>query len=190
MAVDQQQDGPANGWTWVEEAPKTPEQQSQESSYAALALKTAAKLAEPAMNIATSPTAAKSTAALARFIGGLAPIVSNPTNPMSYIAAPGAAWAAGKGGWFGGKMLQSAAMPIAKALDAAAPTLNVASGAQGVLDLAQMADPKRTDIGFMGIGKTPQPMSVVGADGKTYQPQPALINALAAYIMRELAGKK
>lgn len=32
--------------------------------------------------------------------------------------------------------------------------LSVASGAQGVLDLAQMAEPDRTDIGFIGVGQT------------------------------------
>lgn len=62
----------------------------------------------------------------------------------------------GRVGWNAGKLTQKAvAGPVARAVEAAAPYLKVLgtlSGAQAVLDLAQMADPKRTDIGVLGVG--------------------------------------
>ncbi len=66
------------------------------------------------------------------------------------------------------------ATPVAKAISAAAPyvkAISMASGAQGVLDLAQLAEPKRKDIGFFGVGSgTPDPQ------------HPALLNALFSKI--------
>jgi hypothetical protein len=54
---------------------------------------------------------------------------------------------------------------------------------QSGLDLAQIAEPTRTDIGFMGIGGTADQPAVRGADGQMYEPQPALINRLLQYVL-------
>ena len=48
----------------------------------------------------------------------------------------------------------TAAPAASSLLGKAAHGLSVLSAVQGGLDLAQMADPKRTDIGFLGIGAT------------------------------------
>lgn len=102
--------------------------QSSASSGSALAASGAERIALPvvarsAAEIATNPNAAKIGSAIGRTIGGLSPIIANPLNPMSYIAAPGAAWAGGKGGWFGAKMLQSVAGPVATAAEKIAPVV-------------------------------------------------------------------
>jgi hypothetical protein len=73
-------------------------------------------------------------------------------------AAPIEGWAAGRGGYFLGKGMQSLARPVARGLQAAEPYIKGAgptvSGAMGVGDLAQMAEPTRQDIGTLGVGKT------------------------------------
>lgn len=72
------------------------------------------------------------------------------------LAAPVEGWAAGKGGYWLAKGAQSVAAPVANAMETVAPYLQAANkliGPQGALDLAQMAEPNRKDIGFMGIGK-------------------------------------
>lgn len=60
---------------------------------------------------------------------GLVPVNAAPSVPVT--AAPGV---------------------ISRGVGAAAKGLNVLSGAQGALDLAQMAEPNRKDIGLMGMG--------------------------------------
>ncbi len=107
-----------------------------------------------AMQLATSPAVPRAVASIGRAMGGAAPIVASPANPMSYLAASGGAWSGGKAGYFTGKLAQNLAAPAAKVLDAVAPyaqALSTASGAQGALDLAQMAEPDRKDIGTLGV---------------------------------------
>jgi hypothetical protein len=56
--------------------------------------------------------------------------------------------------------LQSLAAPVSNAMETLAPyaqAISTVSGAQGVLDLAQMADSTRKDIGTLGIGHTLTP---------------------------------
>ena len=112
-------------------------------------------LAERAvMEFATSPTAAKTAGALANAgttLAGVAHGVATGNIP-EIIASPIAGWQAGKGGYWLGKRLQSVAAPVATALEKVAPYASALSGAQGGLDLAQMDDPKRQDIGVLGIG--------------------------------------
>lgn len=72
-------------------------------------------------------------------------------NPLNVA---GGMWAGGRAGWFTGKLAQNLMMPVAKAAEVLAPyvqTLGTLSGAQGALDLAQMAEPNRKDIGFFGM---------------------------------------
>lgn len=151
------------------------------------ALKSAMPLAEQgATAFATSPNVAPTAAKIGRFVGGVAAPVSGAIygGPAGAIvgaaeAAKGA-WAGGKTGWFTGKMLQNMAMPVAKGLSKLAPyaqTLGTLSGAQGVGDLAQMAEPTRKDIGFLGMSLHHQP--VPGED-------PPLVNALLEALRRKL----
>lgn len=114
------------------------------------------KVADAVEGFATSPTAAQAAGSLARNATTLSGILHGTAtmNPAEVIAAPRVGWAAGKGGYFLGKGAQSAAAPVATALDAARPyaqALGTASGAQGALDLAQMAEPNRKDIGTLGV---------------------------------------
>lgn len=151
--------------------PDTPTQVPDQSSKGALigaaiskGLPVAANLAE---RFATNPNVPKVAATVGRWAGGLTPPVVGAMKygPAGFAyglgTAAGGAWSGGKTGWFTGKLAQRVALPIAKALESAAPylrTLTTVSGVQGVNDLAQMVDPKRTDIGFLGIGPTqPEP---------------------------------
>lgn len=128
-------------------------------------------LAEPAASLAstttaqlaTNPNVPKAAAAAGRVIGGLAPIVGGGAEYgaggalMGVGAAAKGAWAGGKTGWFTGKLAQNIAAPIAEIMEKAVPyaqAVSTLAGAQGVGDLAQMADPKREDIGTLGVGRS------------------------------------
>ena len=132
--------------------------------------------------IATSPTLPKSAATVGRITGAIAPMAAGAYEyglPGFFSGAVGAAkgsWAGGKTGYFTGKLLQNATMPIAKGLSAAAPYATVLSGAQGVGDLAQMAEPDRKDIGVLGVGRS---VDVPGA-------HPPVLNALLARLRAAL----
>lgn len=164
-----------DGWEVVTPAKNISKEKGNDSG--ALPIAAASALISPAANAAaafgTSPTAARTIGAVARgatTLGAVAHGVASGS-PSEIIAAPMEGWAAGKGGYFLGKGMQAVARPIATALEKAAPyaqALSTASGAQGALDLAQMAEPTRKDIGFLGIGGgTPDPN------------HPALLNLLA-----------
>lgn len=58
-----------------------------------------------------------------------------------------------------------------------AQAITTASGAQGLLDLAQMVDKKRKDIGTLGVSLDPEQRSQTDKDA-----HPALINAVASKI--------
>lgn len=162
--ADPQQANVPEGWSVVSETTKAPTAETErrpQGSVSALAMQAASKLPAPmahaATAFATSPTAAKTASSLARGGTTLAAIGRGlfTGNPSDIIAAPMEGWAAGKGGYFLAKGAQSIANPIARALTAAEPlakAVGAAAGPQGVLDLAQMAEPNRRDIGFFGIG--------------------------------------
>lgn len=112
-------------------------------------------------DFATNPNVPKITAKVGRVIGGAAPIVGGgmELGPGGAILGVGSAakgaWAGGKTGWFTGKLLQNVSAHVANLANEVAPyleKLNPAIGAQGVLDLAQMAEPDRADIGVLGVG--------------------------------------
>lgn len=134
-------------------------------------------LANAAAEVATNPNVPKVGAAIGRAVGAVGPTVVEAAQGSGMGALTAAAlsgktaWAGGKAGWFTSKLAQSAAGPVARALDAVAPYAQTAatlSGAQGAVDLAQMAEPGRKDLGFLGIGGgTPDPN------------HPALLNLLA-----------
>lgn len=133
----------------------------------ALGTRGAAAMLEPAANaaanFATNPNVPRMFATAGRVIGGAAPVIGGAAEyglPGAAIGLAGAAkgaWAGGKTGWFTGKLAQTIAGPIAEIMEKTVPyaqALSTLSGAQGVNDLAQMADQKRSDIGFLGVGAT------------------------------------
>jgi hypothetical protein len=116
--------------------------------------------ANAAAELATNPNVPKAAAAAGRLVGAIAPTVAGGAagGPVGALAgaanAAKGAWAGGKTGWFTGKLAQEIAAPVASVAEKVAPYAQAAStvaGAQGVNDLAQMAEPKRQDIGFMGM---------------------------------------
>lgn len=198
MEVGQQAQGSVpDGWEVVQHAPApdgwevVPTKPVQPSS-SALGLQATAAAAPTAVRaveeLATNPAVPKLAATAGRVIGG----ISAPVTGAVYGGVPGAvvgaaeaskaAWAGGKTGWFTGKLAQELASPVARAADALAPyaqAISTVSGAQGVLDLAQMADQTRKDIGFLGMAKSDDASKpgVYGPSGKkiAYEDIPAAI---------------
>lgn len=128
--------------------------------------KSAAPIANAAANFAKNPNVPKHAAKIGRVLGGVAPVIAGGMKMGPAGAAIGmagsaqGAWAGGKTGWFTGKLAQQLMTPVAKVLEAVKPyaqTISTLSGAQALLDLAQMAEPNRTDIGVLGVGKTQDP---------------------------------
>jgi hypothetical protein len=141
--------------------------------------------ASSVLNFATSPTVPKTAATIGRVAGAVSPplVGAYEGGPIGFIAglagSAKGAWAGSKTGWHTGKLAQWAAKPVASALDAAAPYaqgLSTIGGAQGVNDLAQMAEPNRKDIGFLGLAPS---VNVPGA-------KPPLINALYEALLERL----
>lgn len=126
--------------------------------------------------LATSPTLPKTMGSVARGLTTVGAIGHGlyTGSPTEILAAPMEGWAAGKGGYFLGKGAQSLAGSAASGLEKIAPLMGPMSGAAGVGDLAQMAEPNRKDIGFMGIGAT---QHVPGE-------KPALINSLLSKFVK------
>ncbi len=161
----------------------------QQSDSGALAMRGASaaipSIAEAATEFATSPVVPRIGSKIGRVVGGIAPIVGGYSKGGLGGAAIGmagsstGAWAGGKTGWFTAKMLQNLAEPAANALNALAPyaqAINTVSGAQGVLDLAQMADATRKDIATLGVslGET--------RSDEDKAAHPALINAIVGKV--------
>ncbi len=150
------------------EAPKAAVE--RQSSMGAIPIAAAGALmpvaANVATHVATSPSAPYIGAQIGRVIGGTGPVLSSAAKAWNgdlvgaahdlVYTAPGV-WGGGKAGWFTGKLAQRMAAPIASALEKAGPSLSVVGGAAGVGDLAQMAEPNRRDIGFLGVGPTVEP---------------------------------
>lgn len=137
-----------------------PAEKSRPGSNAGLGMAAAGKAipaaATGAMELATNPAVPQMAATAGRVAGAILPVAK--LGPVGLLGSAKGAWAGGKGGWFGGKLAQQAAAPVAGALEKVAPyaqTLSTMGGAQGALDLAQMAEPDRTDIGTMGMGPSP-----------------------------------
>lgn len=136
-----------------------------------LALGGASKMAPAATRaveaIATSPTLAKTAGKVGNFVGGVGPAVAeilsgNPTGALAAAAAAGkTSWAGGKSAYFTAKFGQRLALPFASALAKLEPyakgILGTAGGVQSGLDLAQLAEPNRKDIGIAGGGASLTP---------------------------------
>ena len=171
-----------------------PDSAEPQSSKGALMMQAAAKavpaIATAAYDFGTSPTVAKTASSLARnatTLGGVIQGVAT-ASPAQVIAAPREGWAAGKGAYWLTQGAQSAARPVATALETLKPyaqAISTISGAQGVLDLAQMADQTRKDIGFLGFGHglKPEDLKMSPEEFTKYQTEhPPLINAIVNKI--------
>jgi len=119
----------------------------------ALAMATGAKAApivqQGVEEFATNPGAWKTARAVGELAGGVAGAAK--AGPLGMATG---AYVGGKAGYRLSNVAQRAAAPIASTLEKVAPyvqALKTASGAQGVLDLAQMNEPARTDIGTLGV---------------------------------------
>ena len=133
--------------------------------------------AHGALEVATSPMVPQIGATIGRVVGAAGPPLVGAWKGGVTGALAGAASAAGQaalglgetGGRMTGELVQKAASPVAAALKAVAPyaqTLSTIAAPQTLLDLAQMSEPGRRDIGVLGIGAT---QNIPGQ-------QPALIN--------------
>lgn len=124
-------------------------------------------LQRAAEEVATHPNTVSAGKRTGEVVGGL--IGLGQGGPVT--GAPLGMIAGEKSGELAAKTAQRLAVPVAKIGERLAPyaqAISTLSGAQGVNDIAQMAEPTRRDIGFMGIGAT------------QYVPgqQPALVNLL------------
>jgi hypothetical protein len=144
-------------------------------------------MAKAAAEVATNPNVPRMAGTVARTATTLGALGHGAYtgNLSEIVAAPLAGWQAGKGGYFLGKGLQAVARPVAAVLDAVAPfaqSLATIGGAQSFLDLAQMANPKRTDIGTLGVS--------VGAPRSEADKaaHPALVNMLAGKVQDGIAA--
>lgn len=114
-----------------------------------------------AMESATNPQLPKIMSTVGQVAGGIKGLMHG--GPLE---AAGGAWVGGKAGWFTGRLMQKMATPLAKAAEVAAPyaqAVSTLSGAAGIGDLAQMAEPNRHDIGFLGIGQSLPDLDVLTA---------------------------
>lgn len=107
-------------------------------------------VAPVAQRFASSSMVPKAAAAIGGIAGNMAghgaPVVSGITSKLGEFAGGLVAKGAQKAAGAGAVVLQ-AAKPYAR-------TLSTLGGIQGWLDLAQMAEPERQDIGTLGIGPT------------------------------------
>lgn len=117
----------------------------------------------------TNPTVAKTAATVGRAIGAA---TSLPASLSGFGSMQKGAYAGGKSGYFTGKLAQDIARPASTVLEKIAPyaqTLSTLGGAQTALDVAQLAEPGRKDIGTLGMTL-----------GDAHDPEhPALLNLLA-----------
>lgn len=104
------------------------------------------------MEFATNPALRKTASDVGQLIGAGAGMANSGP-----VGAASGMWAGGKAGWRLTSYAQKLGVPVAELAQRVAPyaqALKTISGAQAVLDLAQMAEPTRQDIGVMGVGKT------------------------------------
>lgn len=128
-----------------------------------------APAAEVLAEFGTNPNVAKGAATVGRAVGAA---TSLPASLSGFGSMQKGAYAGGKSGYFTGKLAQDVARPLSTALEKIAPyaqTLGTLGGAQSALDVAQLAEPNRKDIGTLGMTL-----------GDAHDPNhPALLNLLA-----------
>ena len=102
-----------------------------------------------AEEVATDPRVVGTATRIGRAAGGIGGIAK--AGPLGMDA--GARYG-GKAGALAGRAAQTTAGAVAGVLERLAPyaqSLSTLSGAQGVLDLAQMTEPERGDVGVLGV---------------------------------------
>ncbi len=166
---------PWAAWTVVKEAASTPDAAQAPQTMTALKLAAAGGVVPSAsrlaMEVATNPNVARAGSTAGQVLGGIEGAIHG--GPMG---AAGGVWTGGKAGWFTGKLAQKLAGRPAAVLEKLAPyaqTLSTLAGAQGVNDLAQIAEPNRRDIGVLGIGPSSDAASTNTAPNPAnYTPNP------------------
>lgn len=147
--------GVPDGWVVVE-SPRSvaPTSSEKPSTTTGLGMTAAAKAvpvtARLAVEAATNPNVPRMMSTVGQIAGGVEGAIKGGP-----LGAAGGAWTGGKAGYFTGKLAQRLGVPVASLMDRVAPyaqTLATLGGAAGVGDLAQMAEPTRKDIGFLGAG--------------------------------------
>lgn len=183
------QNGLPDGWVIIDtpQMAVSHEQEKPNTSNGLTLAATAASIpiaARVAMESATNPNVPKIMSTVGQIAGGVKGLMHG--GPLE---AAGGVYVGGKAGWFTGKLMQKMAAPMARAASAAAPyaqTLSTLSGAAGVGDLAQMADPTRGDIGFLGISNAPAP---VGPHPPEQFPASRAVNEAVAAIAERMGNK-
>ncbi len=145
---------------------------------ASAALSPAAQLMAEVGTNPNFPKAMGTAARTAITLGGLGHGVVTGNLP-EIVASPIAGWQAGKGGYFLGKGVQSVARPLSDMATKIAPVVQAAAGAQGALDLAQMAEPGRKDIGTFGVGKSADVKNDPAAIERVVKASPSIGDAVA-----------
>lgn len=146
-----------------------------------------------AMSIATNPNLWKTGAAIGEAAGGIGGFLGGLKGSMPAFEAPmGAAagmYAGRKAGWRLANVAQRVAKPLASVAEKIGPeaskVLGMLGGAQGVLELAQMAEPNRQDIGMLGLGKTADPAAV---KAKAAAAQQAYVGRLVDQTKADIAS--
>jgi hypothetical protein len=153
-------------------------------TWTALALSSVKPLVEGssrvAAEVATNPNMRSLGSTAGQIVGGIAG--AKTLNPLNVA---GGVWAGGRAGWHTGALAQKLATPVAKALEAVAPYAQAAStlaGAQGVNDLAQIAEPDRKDIGVLGVGRTTHIRNDPAAVARVIKASPSIGDAVAALV--------
>ena len=141
------------------------------------------------MDFATNPNAAKVASGVAKGMNYLAlptagAVSGGPVGATTgMLAAAKTAWPVGKAAYRSTQFMQGLAAPLTQFVEAISPyvqKLNPAIGAQGMLDLAQMVEPAREDIGVLGIGKTPSQPSNQASRQKQQQDDIRRLRTLVA----------
>jgi hypothetical protein len=134
-------------------------------------------------SVATSPNTVSNVAKAGEAVGAIKGLAAGLAHGSPVSGAAIGAVTGEKIGKLSGSAVQRIALKASPLLEAAAPyvqALSTLSGAQGALDLAQMAEPKRSDIGFLGVGLNREPVAGEGAP---------LINAAVSYLMKQGLSK-
>ena len=133
--------------------------------------------ARATMEAATNPGVRRALVGLGQVAGGIEGAIKGGP-----LGAAGGAWAGGRAGYYTGALAQKMAAPVAAMAEKAAPyaqALSTLSGMQGLLDMAQISDPTRKDIGVGGV--------TIGDKRAPGDDHPAALNALADAFSQSLA---
>lgn len=124
--------------------------------------------------VATHPAVTDAGQGLGKLLGG---IVGLKGGYLGMKTGETVGSATGRGAAALAQRGAGSAVPLLERLAPYAQTLSTASGAQSLLDLAQMAEPNRRDIGVLGVG------SDVARSDADKAAHPALLNMLLQKLL-------